>query len=1026
MKRQIAVAIFGFALLLAATSASGQTVLLFESFDWMWETTMPPLGWTIAFTGDTSSNDWHRARERSQPWTANTTAYPLIDSAGPEEGTDSLISPPFSCAGYNGITLRCSTYFAGAGSTAYSAQLLGSVGGGPFDRLIFDYTGQNIGPALQVFELPWAAGQPNVRLAWVFSGLSSDFSFWAIDNFSVLGTPVNNDVACTGILVPPAVIDSGTEVAPRIAVTNRGINTASFLAYFSITRFGELEYFDSLIVGDLAPGATRNLDFTRWTAGARGIRTATAYLVMAGDENPANDTIRMNFRVRVLDASCRRIIAPADTVDSGLVITPQALIANYSSDSATFFVFCQIDTRRDSVLVTALPPNESTVVDFAPWVADRVGQHSIRCTTALTNDLFPANNALSRVFYVERDEFRDAAAISIRAPAGTVPESAWVTPAGVVTYTGPRPATTKVRLALLRNSTIVYHESTSVVLQPGVIDTVTFPQWFATPIGSYTAELLVQAAGDDDPANNFAADSFAVGAAQSDVGATTILAPTGRFYVTTVTPKAVVRNFGSRVATFWSRFSITSGSVLLYRDSARAVSLAPGESLVLTFRSWNAIAGTFTARCSTRLPGDAVNANDRVTTTFTVDTFSFPLGWHEVSQVPFAPSSKDVSGGGSLVYLAANGYVYALKGNKTCDFFAYDPLRDSWLTLPSVPTAPSGKPVGNGGTLITDGNRYIYATKGNNTTNFYRFDIVTNTWTTLDSVPLGLSRKKVKGGTSAAFVAGADGDYVYLLKGYKNEFYRYRIADDSWQTLDPAPATASDKYDKGSFIVTDGSATIYCHQAKLHKFYAFDIATQRWRTTPLDSMPIVNGRGKAKKSKDGAAAVWSTGFICALKGGNTNEFWRYSATLDTWRELDTIPGVGSSQRKKYVKSGGAIASFSSDIFFILKGGKTHECWRYRFGGPTAVTEPALSPVNRSYDRLRLWPNPARGLVTISLSPAIVTRPRPLLRVYDSHGAVRLEQPATTGLVRLDCRSLTAGVYFVRLVGTDQSAQLILE
>jgi hypothetical protein len=1021
--------VLGCLFLTLATSGFGQTILLREDFDGQWQTALPPFGWTIAFSGDTSTNDWYRAPLAPvHVWQDNPTPYSLIDSAGGEQGDDSLISPLLNCAGFSSVSLRCSTYFSGS-PERNTAQLLGSIAGGPFEQVVFDYTGQRIGPELQIFALPWAAGQQGVRLAWVFSGLSTMMPYWAIDNVVVVGTPVSVDAACTGILAPPAIVDSSAIVDPQVSVSNRGLGPASFLAYLRIAAGAATEYYDSAIVENLAAGASRNVTFRQWTAGARGNRTVTAYVVLTGDENPSDDTLLADLHIRVADVGAAAILTPADTVDSGTVLTPQALVINFGSDSSTFFTFCRFDNSaaRDSTLIQSLAPGESVVVEFRPWTAAGIGSHMIRCSTALASDVMRGNDATGRSFYVQPHQFRDAAAIAVLAPAGTVPESLPVIPVGLVTYAGRGAPSVRIRLVLRSGDSLVYSDSDVVVMQPDVIDTVTFSPWLATPVGDYISEMLVQMTGDDDPANDLISDSFAVGTATDDVGAVSILAPAGRIYAGAAVPRTLVRNFGSRVETFWARFSITNGAVLLYRDSAQAVSLAPGDTTTLTFRSWMAAAGTYSARCSTRLPGDDVDTNNRVQSTFAVDTLNFPRGWHEAESVPFQPGAKDVKGGGSLTTMAATGMIYALKGNKTGDFFAYDAIQDSWRAMPPVPLEPTGKPVDYGGTLANDGNRYLYATKGNNTRSFYRFDLVSGLWYQLDSVPFGLSGKKVKGGASSAFVSGPDGDYVYLLKGYKNEFYRYQVASDSWKTLPPAPPAASEKYDKGSFIVWDGTGTIYCHQAKYHKFYAFDVATQSWRTTHLDSMPILNGRGKSKKSKDGAAAVWSDGCIYALKGGGTNEFWKYFAAQDSWKELDTIPSWGSTLKKKFVKAGGAIAAFSSDIFFVFKGNKTHEFWRYRFGGTTAVAEPAVTGARPATTAaVRLWPNPARSSVTVHVPSLGPTRAATSIRIYDTRGVLRHEQPVTAGLVQLDCRSLTAGVYFVRAIGVDRAAQLIIE
>jgi hypothetical protein len=89
--------------------------------------------------------------------------------------------------------------------------------------------------------------------------------------------------------------------------------------------------------------------------------------------------------------------------------------------------------------------------------------------------------------------------------------------------------------------------------------------------------------------------------------------------------------------------------------------------------------------------------------------------------------------------------------------------------------------------------------------------------------------------------------------------------------------------------------------------------------------------GKTKKSKDGGCAARRDDCIYALKGGNTQEFWRYNPAADSWREFETIPQFGSTLKKKKVKAGGDMTS-NGDFIYAFKGNKTLEFWQYVPGG----------------------------------------------------------------------------------------------
>jgi len=416
-------------------------------------------------------------------------------------------------------------------------------------------------------------------------------------------------------------------------------------------------------------------------------------------------------------------------------------------------------------------------------------------------------------------------------------------------------------------------------------------------------------------------------------------------------------------------------------------------------------------------------------------------GWQEVARpMPAEPSMKNIKDGGWLAGFGRS--IYAARGNKTGDFFRYDAIDSAWTMLESIPAGESGKRKlpGKGCAATSDGGRFIYMVKGNNTLGFWRYDTGGDSWTRLPSVPEGPDGKNVKGGTDLAYYERNDTGWVYLLKGYRTEFYRYNVVAAAWDTLENAPYGAGQaKYDKGSFLVGDGAGSLYAHQAKYndgncHYMFRFDAAAGRWSGTPLHGMPLSGLHGgalKSKKSKDGGAGAWQDGRLYALKGGGTQGFYRYFADGDTWQELDTIPVYGSSLKKKYVKGGGDLAFSSLGAFFALKGNNSRELWRYippaRYAArstPCARSGAMAEPSTVFDVRFSISPNPlAAGFATIrcttlSAGPVAIT-------VFDVAGrSVFLTRPlghSLTGPLPLDLRGLANGVYLVRLDAGDFSA-----
>jgi hypothetical protein len=502
-----------------------------------------------------------------------------------------------------------------------------------------------------------------------------------------------------------------------------------------------------------------------------------------------------------------------------------------------------------------------------------------------------------------------------------------------------------------------------------------------------------------------------------------------------------VKNFGLNSETWWNHFRILDDRGMPVYEEYIQTTAAAGVEDTLMFPSMTfSTGGNFTARCSTFLATDQNWTNNLVWNAFDVIGESpWPPGWNEVS-TPM-PGPAPVKRGG---WLARHGEViYASKGNKTFEFYCYDPFAGTWERKADMPMGPDGKYPDKGSKGISDGERFIYATKGKNTLEYYRYDTEADTWTQLGDVPVG-GGKKVKGGTDLEWV-GAEKDqagYVYLLKGYYTEFYKYNPESGEWTALASAPAGAKPKYDKGSWICVEPpggpspARSLFCHKAKyynrttyVHEFYKYDIAADTW--TELAGMPLYGlhgGRIKKKKAKDGGAGAYYAAEIYALKGGNTQQFWKYNIDGDTWTEMDTMPVVGSTGRKKRVKYGADLVHWGGGAFFALKGNKTLEMWRYVVPAAMAGQQPERSGVMGGVVKagqlgLTVAPNPLTGgyaNVRYSLpkaGPASIT-------VYDVTGRSVLKRSvlaSRSGAVGIDVRSLSAGIYLVRLDADDFTA-----
>ncbi|MEO0080936.1 MAG: T9SS type A sorting domain-containing protein [candidate division WOR-3 bacterium] len=531
-----------------------------------------------------------------------------------------------------------------------------------------------------------------------------------------------------------------------------------------------------------------------------------------------------------------------------------------------------------------------------------------------------------------------------------------------------------------------------------------------------------------------------------DIECVQIVAPSGYVAANTeVKPKATYRNNGDAPTSFTAYCFLEDPSHTRVHSPTEPVEdLGPGESRTVEFTGYNVgeVLGDWAVKCSAYVFGDQDPDNDWKLGSFNVQYGPpWPYGWVEVANVPYSPSNRSVKDGGWLATgpdKEKDGFVvYAAKGYKTPDFYKYDPMtgaNGTWHDLKPIPSEEEGrnKPPSKGCRGVSDNVGAVYMTKGNNTLGFWRYDIEEDTWTALTGVPEGVYRKRVKGGEDMVFVQRDDTGWVYLLKGYKTEFYRYNIQAGRWDTLPEVPYGANkQKYDKGSFLVYDGDNTIYAHQAKYndganHYMFRYDIEGDSWYKTAKKGMPVFgleNGRaGKKKKSKDGAAGAWYDGNIYALKGGNTQGFFKYFPQGDSWTQLDTVPGNGTTNKKKRVKSGGDLVYYGYAAFFALKGNKTLETWRYReppafyVSGRTPYIGVQAGKLALGSVQFAISPNPmASGWTTVRYT---LPKPGPVsIAVFDVAGrcvlARKLVAADCVSVASLDLRKIPAGVYLVR-------------
>ncbi len=822
------------------------------------------------------------------------------------------------------------------------------------------------------------------------------------------------DVLPTVILAPTGTVDSGVPIPPQVQVKNEGTDTTTFQVRFEI----EGGYSNAQSVTNLPPGEFRTVTFSSWNPPGRGTFATRCSTILTSDRVTINDTLSGSVSVRVVDAAVTEIIGPSGTYDSGATATPRAVVQNLGSESATFDVRFTIGAYSDTQRVTDLGPSAVDTVSFALWTARARGTFATKCSVMLENDRVPNNNQQEGSVTVNVHDYSTRAIVR---PVGQILPGP-VTPEATVRNMGTVREPGAVHFAIGS----VYAQTVNLPdgLPPGTDTSVTFPSWTAVP-GNYVATCFTILATDQVRSNDTARSSFGVGAV--DVGVTAITAPTGVMDTSAdAVPAATVRNFGDQAATFTVFCNISSEGANVYTSSRTVTALASQASADVIFDTLPKphTPGDYSVRCSTYIAYDGNPANDTMSTSFSFTAGPPPPPW--TLKNPMPTGAKPVGDGGWLGWDFGTTRLFAARGNKQSDFYSYDVIGDSWTKKADWPDGTEAKKPSKGavGTAASNQDGTFFALKGNNTTAFWSYSVALDSWKQLRDIPLGTSKKKVKGGSDLVFVPGVtpEEDFVYCLKGGKNEFYRYGVAADSWEELNPVPAPVQ-KYDKGSWLCLADSL-IFCHQAKYQTLLAYNLNTRSWGM-PLKPMPTLNSVGKKKKSKDGGAGALHAGFIYALKGGNTQEFWKYDVGADSWTEVETIP-VGTAKKK--VKGGGdivALTGYSTPALYAFKGNKTNELWLYTPAARVVqaqaprVTQTQVQAQNRfelGNRRLAVLPNPlTQGHAVLHYS--LPRASQATVSIYDATGRavfVRNLGLTRTGSTALDLRGLGAGVYLARL------------
>lgn len=199
----------------------------------------------------------------------------------------------------------------------------------------------------------------------------------------------------------------------------------------------------------------------------------------------------------------------------------------------------------------------------------------------------------------------------VLAPTGLVDSGMSVVPACTTWNYGTHTESYDVRMRI----GLSYSETYSVTNHaPGTPVYCTFPSWTATTRGTHAVSCSTMLSGDEYRSNDD--DTTSVSVVVKDAGMRAIAAPSGVVDSgVAVAPACTVYNHGTHSVSYGARMKIGSG----YEETVTVSSHAPGTARRVTFPVWTPTqVGEFAVVCSTALPGDVRNSNDRVSDSVTV------------------------------------------------------------------------------------------------------------------------------------------------------------------------------------------------------------------------------------------------------------------------------------------------------------------------------------------------------------------------------------------------------------------------
>lgn len=319
-------------------------------------------------------------------------------------------------------------------------------------------------------------GMNNVKIRFGFKSNSSTVANgFGLDDIMILAPQVSIDAGVVSIDQPTGSTTPGDPINVNITIQNFGSTTLTSIPLTYTINTGYPPQTGTW-TGSLAPGATTTFAFTPTYTGPGQNYRLCAFTSVSGDPYPSNDSACLNIQIgqASIDAGISAIINPGTTTLTGQVITVEARIKNYGTNTLTSIpIVYKINglTQASETWTGTLNSGDSIDYTFTTTYQGPVSQYNFCVKTNLGGDLVPSNDeiCLSILSGIEETSANGVVLLqNMPNPANDETE---------IRYTLPKPGTCKFTIRNAIGETIYGVETSGEVgINKLIIKTVKYEQ----------------------------------------------------------------------------------------------------------------------------------------------------------------------------------------------------------------------------------------------------------------------------------------------------------------------------------------------------------------------------------------------------------------------------------------------------------------------------------------------------------------------------------------------------------------------